>query len=237
MSQKLIFEKKNYLEEMVGKTWNNKLRNQADKLMIDSKLKWSLLNQKLPTRDYGILHYHEPGKPYGKEVLGITHSIPSDLLVDNYASILACIFNISGTPNTTNTKDDTGAAQSIKSSGANAWNASAAYGLATRLGLGSTPPTFGDTRIQTFCASAPESNYHATTTTQTGFTVGNGHVNIVDSIGPFGATEVITEGGIYMQTQTPIAGGYTMLCQRVVYAVSLTVPSGTTATLNHTIIV
>lgn len=193
--------------------------------MIDLKIDWCRKLGKLPTRDCEILVRHEPGEAYGKEIEGITHSVPYDLMVDNFGYILAMMHAPSG-GSLNGIKDQTGTVQAccVQHQATNEELFLQGNGL-KQFGSGTNAPTFGDIKIQTALITAPESG--AVAITSFGYTPGTGVVTIVVTSGAFGAQETVGESVYYNSAFLNLSAvTFSAIISRYVYSAPLTVPIG-----------
>jgi len=237
MKQEIIykFERQNLLTQFIGRQWDEDVIKESRKIIVERKAKWCALTGKMPSRDFSIIFTHDVDK---KRILGISHSIPNDLLLDNFGNLLCSLINNNGSPggNPLQTViDDTGAPQTIYTSGqilAKMFNGNP-WGTEIRLGLGNTPPSFGDYGIETPCLNAPESTYFVTGATA-GYTPGTGEINMTGTCGAFGAAEIITEsvvsfGGIFNSAGV----AKNIIMARYVYGTALPVLLGKSATVDN----
>lgn len=215
--------KNSYLDELKGKTYNNKTIADALKYLSD--------NKKAYYEESGTFGFAETalvGSLNKDEILGIGGSRPDDLVMYNWGYLQSLWMRTPTTSSilssTTIRKiDDTVFATRVQNgttgtrSTFNNWQSSsgsASLGTALHLGAGTTAPTRDDPDIETALATSPESAKFGTSTAS--YSNDDGTVTIANSI-VAGGSGTIGEIGLYILIHTAYnASAYCMIAHDLV---------------------
>jgi hypothetical protein len=180
----------------------------------------------MPPNCASIHYLDDEGK-----IADIGVSSAHDLFTDNLGALLASLISNGGVIRTfTDTSGATFSGQ-LKYGGSTSMFNNPANAASFQLGLGTTVVARDDPAIETPCASAPESSA-VTLTNQAGYA--SGVVSLVTNIGPFGATEAITEGALYISVEDTSSVAKSITLLRYNFA-ETTVPISKTAVISVSI--
>lgn len=234
----LLREENDLLNSLIGQSFNQRTRNEADKILNE-------IHKKSQDRSIGkttlcyVLDKNEIKGVGGSTLLKDkrTGEIKSNLILDNFGLLLAKIFSTQTTANQTFTgTNSAGAPIAIHSRAltSNVFNLSSggAVGMLLFIGSGSTPPTRQDFSVETPFGTAPES-----LTFGAGFPVYNSGLGNFKNLGSIiaGGSGTINESVMFDVMRTVASGLAVLALFRDIISPSVSFIVGQSIALEYTV--